>query len=131
MILRVANDNDYLQATIAADQLFPNVTIANSYKYNGEVEAQLLYRCVTDLENKPIGTITNFRDLLTPEIKSSLIDELDAFHEECSPIMDKMSNEEFDKLLDSIKKNVQDIGNISSIHTLRRLIVSLVSVPKK
>ncbi|HUU89240.1 MAG TPA: hypothetical protein VMX17_16010 [Candidatus Glassbacteria bacterium] len=125
--MRVANENDYLQASIETDKLFPNITLGNGSRYEAEKQTQILFRCVTNTDSQPIGTITKFRELLTPEVKSALIDELDILHEECSPIIDTMDDREFDKLYNDIKKNVAEIGNVSNIHTLRRLVKFLIS----
>ena len=130
--LRVLNDNDYLQSTLAADKTVPNVSVANVSRYNGEMETQLLYRAITDPESKKsIGTITDFRQLLTPEIKAQLIDVLDALHNEFSPNPDNLSSEEFDKLFEDIKKNAEEtVSSVSNIFTLRKLVKYLVKLKK-
>jgi len=130
--MRVYNDNDHLKATLATDKVITNVTMSNVERYNAELYTQLLYLVITDLDNKPIGTIADFRTLLTPEIKKILIDLLDALHEECSPDPENMTSEEFDLLLNDIKKNVEEtVLSVSNIFTLRKLVLSLVLNQKK
>lgn len=131
--MRVLNDEDYLKATLAADKMIPNVTMANVSRYNAELETQLLYRSLTDPETgHTLGTITEFRQLLSPEIKAILVDELDALHNENSPNVESMTDEDFDKLFEEVKKNAEKtVSSISSIHILRKLVKSLASTPKK
>lgn len=131
--MRILNDNDYLQATLAADKLLPKVSVANVNRYNAELETQLLHKSITDPETgRNLGNISEFRQLLTPEIKSVLIDELDALHTEHSPDPNTLSEEEFDKLFLEIKKNAtKTVGSVSNIHTLRKLVTILASKQKK
>lgn len=130
--MRILNDQDYLMATLAADKIITNVTVANVSKYNGEVETQLLYRSVINPETgKNLGAITDFRLILTPEIKVVLVDELGALHDEHSPDPSNMSEEEFDKLFETVKKNaVETVSGVSNIFTLRKLVVSLATSRK-
>ena len=70
--------------------------------------------------------------MLTPEIKNKLAEDLDSFHEECSPSPYKCTDEEWDKLVADVKKNAeQTVGNVSSIDTLRRLTIYLAKRRKK
>lgn len=127
--IRLLNDGDYLSATLAADELMKNVSVANIEKYNGEIETQLLYRCCLDPETgKSIGSITDFRITLTPEVKAVLVDEMNSFHDENSPNTNQMSQEQFDKLFETVKKNAETaIMSVVNISLLRKLIVTLVS----
>ena len=125
--IRLLNDGDYMAATLAADELFKNISIANIEKYNSEIETQLLYRCCLDpVTGKSIGSITDFRMTMTPEIKAVLVQEMNAFHDENSPDVTKMSQVEFDKLYDSVKKNAETtVTSVSNIHLLKKLIIIL------
>ena len=134
--IHVANEQNNLDASLATDKLFKDTTIgiANIDDYNGERETQLLFRVLKDPEtgNPVFNNITDFRNLLTPEIKNILADELDSLHEESSPDPAKMTEDQFDKLINDVKKNVDlEAGNISSIFIARKLITYLVSQPTK
>ena len=134
--LRVLNENDHLQASLAADKIFDGTTIAiqNLNQYNAELETQYLFRAIENPETgkRLFSNITEFRDIITPEVKNKLAEELDSFHEDCSPDPYKMSDEDFDKLVADVKKNVEEtVGNVSSISTLRRLIIYLAKKKEK
>ena len=131
--MRILNDGDYLAATLASDKIMGSVTMANASRYNAELETQLLYRSITDPESgKSLGVITDFRLLISPEIKADLIDELDALHVENSPNPEVLSDEEFDKLFESVKKKPEEVvSSVSNINTLRKLVKYLVPAPKK
>jgi hypothetical protein len=134
--LRVLNENDYLQASLSTDKLFSDTQIAiqNIDKYNAELETQYLFRAIEDPETckQLFSNITDFRGLLTPEVKEILADELDSLHEEFSPDPMKMDQEEFDKLLNDVKKNAKEtVGNVSNIFIARKLIIYLAKPLEK
>ena len=134
--MRVLNENDHLQSSLATDALFKGTPIAlqNMDHYNGELETQYLYRATEDPETgkQLFSNITEFRDVLTPEIKNILAEELDALHEEFSPDPLKLSDEEFDKLTSDIKKNAEaTVGAVSNIFIARKLIIFLAKPRKK
>lgn len=134
--VRVLNENDHLQSSLATDKIFIGTPIAlqNMDQYNAELETQYLYRAIQDPETgkQLFSNITDFRDMLTPEIKNILAEELDSFHEECSPDPYKMPQDEFDALVANVKKNAKEtVGDVSNIGTLRRLIIYLASRRKK
>ena len=130
--IRVCNESDYLAASMAADKLFNDVKIGleNVDAYNAEKETQLLFRAIQDPETgeQLFKNITEFRDLLVPEIKNFLSDQLDALHEEFSPELTTISDEDFDKLVQDVKKNAAEVLQTqSNIYTLRKLIIYLIS----
>ncbi len=134
--LRILNENDYLQASLSTDKLFSGTPIAvqNIDKYNAELETQYLFRSLEDPETgkQLFSNITDFRDLLTPEIKEILADELDSLHEEFSPDPLRMDQEAFDKLLNDVKKNAKEtVGTVSNIFIARKLIIYLAKQHKK
>lgn len=134
--LRVLNENDHLQSSLAADKIFKDTPIGvqNMDQYNAELETQYLFRAIEDPENgkQLFSNITDFRDQLSPEIKTQLAEELDAFHDEVSPNPYKISEEKFDKLVEDVKKNAEKtVGNVTSIDTLKRLSIYLAGRQKK
>jgi len=134
--LRVLNENDEIQSTLAVDKIFKDSPLAlqNIDKYNSEIETHYLFRTIEDPETgkQLFNDIIDFRESLTPEIKGVLAEELDALHEEFSPQPYKMSSADFKKLVSDIKKNAKGtVGSVTNIFTLRRLIISLVDQRKK
>jgi len=134
--LRVLNENDHLQSTLAADKLFKETTIAlqNIDQYNSELETQYLFRSIEDPESgkQLFPNITSFRDELTPEIKEILATNLDTLHDEYSPDPYKMDDDAFDKIIKDVKKNAKaTVGSVSNIHVARRLIIYLAKQRKK
>lgn len=129
--LRVANEQDFLIASQETDKLFEGNKIAaeNVDAYSAEKETQILFRVIEDptTGKKLFNNITEFRSLLTPEIKNMLGEELDALHEEYSPNPDTITDEQFDKLVQDVKKNGEAIEIYSNIYTLKKLVKYLVS----
>lgn len=134
--LRILNEMDHLESSLATDALFKDTPVAfqNIDQYNAEIETQYLFRSIEDPETRKqlSNNITDFRALLTPEVKDVLADQLDALHEEFSPDPYKMDDEEFDKLLNDVKKNAKKtVGSVSNIFIARKLIIYLANQPKK
>jgi len=130
--IRVCSESDHLQSSMATDELFKDVKVAleNVDTYNAEKETQLLFRAIQDPETgkQLYKNITEFRSILTPEVKDALADQLFALHEEFSPDLTTISNEDFDKLVADVKKNTAEaIQTQSNIYTLRKLVLFLAS----
>lgn len=128
--IRVASEQDHLDAVLAADNIFKDHKIGfeNVTVYQGEVETQLLYRCILNEGGgeRLFKNITEFRTILTPEIKNFLAEELYKLHEECSPSPFKMTDIEFDKFFEDVKKKPEEtIGSVSNIALLKKLTLYL------
>jgi hypothetical protein len=127
--IRVASEQDHLDAVIAADNIFRDHKIGfeNVQAYQAEIETQLLYRCILENGERLFKNITEFRSILTPEVKNLLAETLNNLHEDCSPSPFKMSDAEFDKFYDSVKKKPEEtLGKVSSTLMLRRLILFII-----
>lgn len=129
--IRVLNEGDYLKSTLDTDEIFnKGVGLANVEEYQAEKSTQLLYRgCIDPDTGKQIfGNITEFREVLTPEIKQELDKYLDEVHSEVSPKAKELDEKEVDAFYQAIKKNCQEtLLNISSIPMLKRLITIMAS----
>jgi len=128
--IRLLTTQDVLESTLAADKIFADsgvaVSLQNIKTYEAEKETQHLYRACTDSEGKPLApNITKFRQLLTVEDKEYLIDEYNKLAEAANPAIDKMSDADFDALVEAVKKNPSTVSSVSSTNTLRRLVLSL------
>ncbi len=134
VVIKTLTEQDFSEAKRETDKLFKDRKIGaeNADAYEAEFETQLLHRAIFDPENedKPLCSITEFRGLLRPEIKDALAEKLDNLHEENSPDPDKLSDEKYNAVVAEVKKNAEKaVMNISSINTLKRLIVTLASQP--
>jgi len=128
------------EALFAAERLFKEagieVTATTINAYNSEVNTQTLFRALVDSSRKkPDGTheryfkgIDEFRSLLHREAKEILIEEYNAFEDECNPSPAKLSDEELEKILEDVKKNSHPGTNLS-FGTLRQLVAYLASRP--
>jgi hypothetical protein len=132
VFLRILSCQDTLDAAVATDNLFKSKDVAINFSninmYENEKTIQLLYRALMADESKtPLAkSITDFRESLSNEERNELIDEYNAFVEECSPSPYDMSADEFDALVQNVKKNASTtIGNISSSRTLKKLSLFL------
>jgi predicted transcriptional regulator len=136
ILLRVLSAHDQNNVTFETEKLFTNnkvsVGVGTIDDYNAERETRMLFYSITDPETRTqsFKNITEFRKVLTPEIKEILAEELNELHEECSPSPYEIDQAEFDKLVVNIKKNVEEtVGSVSNIHTLRKLVIYLASPP--
>jgi hypothetical protein len=131
--IRVLDDNDFLQAGLAADRVYKaagvDVTQQNILDYEAEKTAQLLFRAVVDPDTTdPVcGKISDFRMLCRPKARrDALLEEVNAYQAECSPDLNTMDGDAFDTLLADVKKNYgAALQNVSSIFMLKELVDSL------
>lgn len=133
--LKILSQQELQDASFAAERLFKsqkvetNLMTANDYEQ--EKVVQILYRALRDPErtSEPIcGSVSTFRCNITSKELDILSGHYVAFETECSPSPDRLSSDEFDKLLSEVKKTPDSaIGTITNIYTLRRLITSMVN----
>lgn len=134
--LQLLSEQDTLDSAIATDLLFRSykvdVEFHNINAFENEKSTQMLFRACRDIETgEPIAAdITEFRRLITNEERTALISEYNSLAEECNPDPTMMEADEFDALVESVKKNPREtIGNISSLQTLKRLSLFLAEAP--
>jgi len=102
----------------------------NAAYYDAEKANRILHKVVTsDSDGRErIGTYDQFQTLLTPEVRDILEDIQTSFQDECSPDPDAMSDEDFEKLIEEVKKKPNEAVNVlCSIFVLRRLSIYLVN----
>jgi len=132
--IRVLNNWDMLDSSMAADKIWKGaeieVSLQNIKAYEAEKETQYLYRACSDLENKPLApNVSEFRRLLTVSDRAWLIDQYNELDAESNPAPDTMPDDEFDALVESVKKNPNTLSKLGNISTLRRLALFLASPP--
>lgn len=135
--LKIISEQARMEASFATERLFKSERIDSNLmtadQYETEKVIQILFRalrCPDDLDKPVFPSITDFRKALTREDMRILIAEYTGFESECSPSPENLSPEEFDKLLLEVKKNAATTtSNISSMSTLRKVIISLVDLP--
>jgi hypothetical protein len=133
--LNLLSEADSFDAITDADLLFQAkkvpVLFHNVNAFENEKSVQLLYRAIkTPDTNEPVASsITEFRRMMSNEDRELLIAEYNALVVECSPSPTNMPAEEFDRMVESLKKNaLKTVGSISSILTLKRLALYLVEI---
>lgn len=131
--IRVLNEQDQIEATMATDAIYTaanvKVSFENSDAYDAEKNNQLLFRALMDpLTKKPItSTMEQFRQLLSTGVRAVLIDEVFSWQEECSPSPD-LAPDKYDTLLEAVKKNAEAVFMMPlNISLAKRLIRSLVA----
>jgi hypothetical protein len=130
--LVVLSTQDTLDASLAADRLFAQEKIVPAFHnintFENEKTTQMLFRALRDPETGDPVTqnISEFRRMLTNEERNALIEEYNVLAERCNPSPIEMPADEFDALIENVKKNpLETIGNISSLQTLKRLSLFL------
>lgn len=134
--IRPVTEQDRLEATVAADRFFRDaksqIGMENIRAYEDEYAVQILFRVVADPVTKKrlCEDIATFRKLLVGNTPRILTDHLNALASECSPAPDSMSSDEFDLLIERVKKNAGEaLGNVSDIFVLRKLCSFLAARP--
>lgn len=128
--LTVANSHVHATASLKAAEMFKDVHISyhNMDDFNQEKLVQLLHRCVSDSEGKTFCSISEFKALVNGELLTWLDEQHALLEEDYSPNVDNMSEDEFDKLVEDLKKKPEEtLSGVCSIYVLRRLIMYLVS----
>jgi hypothetical protein len=130
--IRCATEKDYIEAQTKIDLINGDKKIGyhNAAQYENDKKVALLHR-VTSIpgQDKPIGSLAQFQEHLSPDIVDYLEEELDLLHDECSPYLKKMTETELKEYYDKIKKNPDSIQTISDMRSLRDLLLFLVSQP--
>lgn len=131
--IRVLNEQDQLEASVAVDNIFSTAKIRvaaeNIESYEAEKNDQLLFRAIVDpVTKKPVApSMEKFRTLLIPGVREPLLEEIFAWQEECSP-SPYTDSDKYDTLLEAVKKNAEvTLTNLTSISLAKRLIRSLAA----
>lgn len=109
--IQILSNQDTHDAAIAADRLFRELEVAigfhNVTDFANEKTTQELYRACIDPETKKriAASVTEFRTLTTPEERNWLIEQYNALAEECNPSPVSLTNEEFDAIVEKVKKS--------------------------
>lgn len=127
--LQALSNQDFQDAVFAAELKFRSADIAVTPStldaYEDERTTQVLFRALKDPDD-PLksfaGSVDELRKLLTKEEKEILVDEYNSFEKECSPRFAQLSNEEFEKIWNEVKKSPQMLLSSLSSGTLRGLI---------
>ena len=130
----VLTEAETQEAQFAAERLFKDENIEVSAvtlgAYQSEANTQILWRALVSPEKKTkdgtheryFKSVDELRGLIRREAKEALVEEYNAFEEECSPSPRTMSVEDLEALLEDVKKNAMN-GMPSSISTLKQLII--------
>jgi hypothetical protein len=136
--IRVLSDHDRQQSVFATERLFKTshieMNIGTGVEYDYEQSTQVLYRAISfpgKPERRVVATVEDFRKLMTYGIHKILDEEYVSFEKEQSPNLDRMTQEEFDILLQDLKKKPDStLGKVTSLNIAKRLLHILVSQPE-
>jgi hypothetical protein len=131
--LAVLTEAEIQQALFETEKKFKaagiEFSVATADAYQSEQNTQTLALALLDERGgRLFKTADELRPLLQPSVKDVLIEEFNAWQQECSPSLTRLGDEEFDKLFEDIKKN-PSTSNGLSLRTLRELIIYLASRP--
>lgn len=134
--IAVLTEDEIQQAVFAAEKHFKDAGLefsaATVDAYQSEQNTQLLVLALVDpVKKTPIfKSASELRPLLIPGVKDVLVDEVNAWQQECSPRLDGLTEEKYGELFEEVKKN-PSILNDSDSRTLRGLITYLASRQSK
>lgn len=130
--IKIITDAEEQSAEFAAESIFKtaklDIAFHNVDAFALEQTTQKLYRALrvpgTDDPIEP--TITEFKQYLSRIERDLLVDDMNAFYEEWNPSPRTIPAEEFDALVESLKKKPQQtILSVSSFATLKLLAIYL------
>ena len=134
--LRVLSEQDYLAAGLAAESAMKaagvEFSVSSSELFEMEKSGQLLARLLVDpATGKPVAEdADDLREVLSREEAAHLFESYLDYEKTVSPSERNMSDADFEKLLEEVKKNpATQTLNGSSSALLRRLIATLASPP--
>ncbi|TCS38478.1 hypothetical protein EDC30_102217 [Paucimonas lemoignei] len=132
--LRILVEQDYQEAGLAADALLAEhnteLSLSNSEVFEAEKTIQLIARAAVDPANKqPVfPTADEARSTLARHDKDRIIEKYLEHEKKFSPSYRTLSDEEFDALIEEVKKNPETTRlNDLSGDLLRRLTATLAS----
>jgi hypothetical protein len=104
------------------------ISAHNIDSFEQEKTIRKLFIALRDENGVQFGTSAEeFKNAFTRFEIDLLVEEYNAFTCEVNPSLSNMSDDKFDALLETVKKNRENaIRNISNTETLKRLIISLV-----
>jgi hypothetical protein len=134
VVLKILSMAETQEAMFATERHFKQskieVNLVTAKEYDTELTTQTLYRAIRDPQKleEPIAlTITDFRLCLNRDESDLLFKEYLAFEADCSPSMDNLSGEEFDRIVADVKKKPEEtLGSVTNLAVLRRLVLFMV-----
>lgn len=133
--IQVLSNQEIQDSIFAAENIFKvkEQTVSSSTfdAYEDERTTQILFRALRDPEDAKIpfaATVDELRKNLDVE-KDSLIADYNALKQECSPQLDSMTDDDFEKLWEDIKKNPEIQLSFLNSGLQRRLLQYLASRP--
>ena len=124
-------DGEEQAAEFAAEKVFSSEGVAiamhNIDTFELEKTVQKLYLACRTAEGEKLATTSQrFKQLISRTERDILVEEYNELLAKCSPSPSVLSEEEFNNILEEVKKKpYETTGNISSLSTLRKLAISL------
>jgi len=129
--IRVLSEADYIEAEEHVDNSYGKergVNLGNVDERAALKDTYCLYLAIVDEFGKRIfPDFSAFTGRCTPEVRAILIENQNEWQAECAPVLDEMSDDQTNELLNSIKKNIETVRSITDSRLLRRLITTMVS----
>jgi hypothetical protein len=133
--LKILSQQQQQDGAFAAERWFEghkiSIHLGSADEYDSEKASQMLWRALVDpkdMKTPVFDTVDKFRESVTREDKSYLIEEYMTFEKDCSPSPDNMKPEEFDAFLSEVKKTPEEIlSKCTSSNTLKRCITTMAS----
>jgi hypothetical protein len=129
LTLRVLNEDELAQCRIDSLAYVRKVDLDDDGMTVDLVLRQLYVALSDDAGKRLAPTLDKFKAGLTRSEREYLVNEYLAVERECSPDLSKMGEEEFEELVEEVKKNQDLLWNPSSSGLLRRLATFLDSRP--
>lgn len=128
--MRVLSHSEIQQAELETIKYFEGQDIKCNETtidlYDSEKVIRKLFKSLT-FNSQSIGTLDEFKSVLTPEVYDYLDEQLDSLHEECSPDLTKLSDERAKELIEAVKKKPDQVWMDLDIHTLRKLTIFMAN----
>jgi len=132
--LKALRHNHYHEAQMTVSKAYQaeevRVGMHNIDDFEMDKEDQYLLMTVVDVETGILifDDVQTLRESLNKATRDSLLAEAEEWQEECSPNLSNLSEEEFDEVLEQVKKKPdQATLNELNLHTLKKLVHTLAS----
>lgn len=129
--VRVLGRGEFQDAVFAAYKYFEasrvEVLPHTAENFEEEKVVQLLFRALSDMEGRPVASeVDQFRAAITKDELDELAVSYALLEQEVSPKSDRMSQDEFDRFVETLKKKPDEtISSVRSIAFARRLLRSM------
>lgn len=128
--MRVLSEGELLQCRADALKFAEKVGLDDEGVMIEQVLRQLYLALIDEDGKRASASVEKFKQSITRAERGYLVDEYLSLEQECSPALATMTEDEFNDILDGVKKSPDSFLNASNTGLLRRLARFLENRPQ-